>query len=307
MKNYRFVDISHWEGTVNIKELALLGHRLVVIKASDSYFMPDKNNKYDWVNHTDAYFKENYENTRDNGLLALAYHFVRYDRPLPMWDKEAIIRANLTYLMTALSTLRPDLKEEITTVCLDLEQNASQLKAAGLTKADVSAMTIKIVDLFFTEFDEIVVYSGSWWTNEWITDEAMKYIASKTTYIEAEYPDGMLNLNDRYSIEERFSEYIPTVPTGYWREFATTASDCRGRIFAHQYTSSGRIPNHKTGFDLNRTELPKEELYKFFKMDGAVDPPPPPPPPPDDHSDVADAVTRMKETIGGIEEDYGIK
>lgn len=273
MNNYKFADVSHHKKVLPFQSFADLGHRLAIAKASDSYHMPDKNGQYDIPadRHFDAYFVDNYVGFRSVGLLCAGYHFVRFDMPSGA-SKDVIIQKNLDYYIQSLEMLPDEYWPEIHVGIIDMEQDGNQLIAAGLSKANVSNMAVKIVEKFNAAFDRLIFYSGSWWTDQWLTNDALAVIASMTTCWEPEYPSGMLAA-DGHSITPSFQEYIPSVPNGFTPEFTVSADDTIGKLFAHQYTSSGRVPGVNSNIDLNRTEMSKEQLYKFFGQDGAVDPP----------------------------------
>jgi GH25 family lysozyme M1 (1,4-beta-N-acetylmuramidase) len=205
-------------------------------------------------------------------MVAGAYHFCRFDRPLPLSDRTGIVQANLDYFQHAISLLPEQYQEEVDTAILDMEQSASQLEAAGLGRNSISAMAKDMVTLFLEHFSNVILYSGSWWTDEWLTIEATEWMAERVSVWEPEYV--WLLGNDPWN-----KNYSPSVPKGFSNQYATSADDMTGKMFAWQYTNKGRIDGIYSNIDLNMTALKKEELYTLFHQDGAVDPPPPPPPP----------------------------
>lgn len=267
MSLYSFADISHHKGDLDIQTFADAGHRLCVSKASDSYNMPDKDNQYHWwpQRHHDSRFVQNYVGTHQVGLIPAAYHFVRFDRPLPVAGRQAIIEANLTYFQDAIRLL-PEDQQKISCAIIDIEQRGTQLKEAGLDKRAVSNMARAIVELFEAAYARLILYSGSWWAYEWLTPETTKWMAERMAVWEPEYVAIDNNLPKNMG-------YKPSVPVGFSNEYATSADDFIGKMFAWQFTSSGRFPGIRSNIDLNLTALPKEELYKIFEIDGAVDPP----------------------------------
>lgn len=272
MALYQFSDISHHKGDLDIQIFANAGHRLVVSKASDNYHLPDQDGKYDFAaeRHYDSRFVQNFTNTRAAGLVAGAYHFCRFDRPLPLGNRAAIVQANLDYFQYAVKLLPTDLQQEVVTVVLDMEQSATQLKAAGLTRTSVSGMAKDMVALFLEHYEKVILYSGSWWTDEWLTKEATEWMAQRVGVWEPEY----VPVEDNMPLQPN---YQPSVPKGFSNTYALTANDLVGKLFAWQYTAGGRFPGVSSNIDMNLTALPKEELFTLFHQDGAVDPPPPPP------------------------------
>ncbi|MBN2044430.1 MAG: hypothetical protein JW757_05365 [Anaerolineales bacterium] len=274
MDLYQFADVSHHKGDLDMQLFANLGHRLVISKASDNYHLPDKDGNYDFSaeRHFDSRFVDNFVHTRETGLVAGAYHFCRFDRPLPLSNKTAIVQANLDYFKHAVSLLPQQYQAEVDTAILDMEQSATQLEAAGLGRNSISAMAKDMVTLFQENFSNVILYSGSWWTDEWLTQEATEWMAERVSVWEPEYL--LLIGNDPWN-----KNHSPSVPKGFSNEYATSADDMIGKMFAWQYTNKGRIEGIYSNIDLNYTAMKKEELYTLFHQDGAVDPPPPPPPP----------------------------
>jgi len=273
MNNYQFSDVSHHKGELPFQSFADLGHRLMIAKASDNYNLPFKDGHFEWNpwNHIDAYFVDNYIGARSVGMLAAGYHFARFDRPEGLNNSD-IARVNIENYLAAIDSLPPEFAEEVSVGILDVEQESAQLQAAGINKIKVSDITVNMVERMHSVFGKVIFYSGSWWTDQWLTDEALIEIAKLATCWEPEYPSGMLAA-DGHSINPSFEEYIPTVPNGFTAEFTTNADDMVGKLFAHQYTSGGRVPGVNSNIDLNRTEMSKEELYRYFGHDGTVDPP----------------------------------
>lgn len=272
MDLYQFADISHHKGAVDIQNFASLGHRIVISKASDNYHLPDINGKYDFSanRHYDARFVQNFVNTRQAGLVAGAYHFCRFDRPLPVTNRVGIVQANLEYFLIAINRLPEQYQDEVDTAILDMEQSPEQLRAAGLNRSIVSEMAKDMVTLFMENFSHVILYSGSWWSDEWLTAEATEWMAERMGVWEPEY----VTLIANYPWNKN---HKPSVPRGFSNEYALSADDYIGKLFAWQYTARGQVPGISSNVDLNLTAMKKEELFKLFHQEGAVDPPPEPP------------------------------
>jgi GH25 family lysozyme M1 (1,4-beta-N-acetylmuramidase) len=273
MALYQFADISHHKGDLDIQIFANAGHRMVISKASDNYHLPDRDGKYDFAaeRHYDSRFVQNFTNTRAAGLVAGAYHLCGFDRPLPLSNRTAIVQANLDYFQTAVNMLPPENQAEVVTVILDMEQSASQLQAAGLSRTVVSNMAKDIVTLFLENYANVILYSGSWWTDVWLTSTTTEWMAQRMSVWEPEYV--AVSNNDPLN-----PDYQPSLPKGFKNEYAVAANDMIGKMFAWQYTDTGRFPNITSNIDLNMTALPKAELFTLFNQEGSVDPPPTPPP-----------------------------
>lgn len=295
MALYQFADISHHKGDLDIQIFANAGHRLVVSKASDNYHLPDTDGKYDFAaeRHYDARFVQNFVNTRKTGLVAAAYHFCRWDRPVGSRTK--IVQANLDYFQTAINMLPDEYKKEVVTVVLDMEQRDTQLKAAGLGKVAVSNMAREIVEAFEPEYEHLILYSGSWWANEWLTKETTQWMAQRMSVWEPEY----VSVQNNNPVNP---DYKPSVPIGFSNEYAVKANDMVGKLFAWQYTSEGRFSTIRSNIDLNLTALPKEELFDLFHQDGAVDPPPPPPPTGEELSEILDGLASLDLNLNQLEQ-----
>ncbi|MGD2027790.1 MAG: GH25 family lysozyme [Anaerolineales bacterium] len=296
MAFYQFADISHHKGEVDIQVFASAGHRIVISKASDNYHLPDKNGQYDFPaeRHFDARFVDNFTNTRAAGLIAGAYHFCRFDRPRPVNNRAAIVQANLTYFQTAIAMLPPEYQDTVQTAILDMEQSGSQLEAASLNQATVSDMAKDIVTLFLENYENVILYSGSWWSDRWLTTAATEWMAERVGVWEPEY----ITLIGNNPWNKNFK---PSVPRGFSNEYAPTADDYIGKMFAWQYTSKGSFTGINSAVDLNQTSLPKEELFKLFHQDGAVDPPPTEPPTDgEEKSEILEAIAALDAKVGAL-------
>lgn len=269
MSNYYFTDLSHHKLDVDIQTFADAGHRLCVTKASDNYHLPDRDGKYDFAaeRHYDSRFVQNFVNTRNVGLVAGAYHFFRWDRPRA--TREQIVQANLDNFQTAINLL-PEEHRNIKCAILDMEQPGTQLQAAGLGKAAVSSMARSMVEAFAEKYEHLILYAGSWWTDEWLTRETTVWMAERMSVWEPEYRA----ISNNVPLDP---DYKPSVPYGFSNEYAVSADDYIGKLFAWQFSAGGRFPGISPNIDINQTRMPKEELYKLFHQDGAVDPPEPPP------------------------------
>lgn len=63
-KIYQGIDVSEWQGEIDFREVASSGIEVVYIRASEG------------TNYIDPYFKENYEQAKENGLRTGFYHFL---------------------------------------------------------------------------------------------------------------------------------------------------------------------------------------------------------------------------------------
>ncbi len=294
MELYQFADVSHHKGDLDISKFASMGHRILISKASDNYHLPDINGRYDFSanRHYDARFVQNFVNARENGLIAGAYHFCRWDRPLPLSNRTAIVEANLANFQDAISRLPQEYQDEVDTAILDMEQSASQLNAAGLNQNIVSDMARDMVELFMENFERVILYSGSWWSDVWLTTATTEWMAERMGVWEPEY----LTLVNNYPWNRN---HQPSLPRGFLNEYALTADDYIGKMFAWQYTDRGRVDGVDSNIDLNLTAMIKEELFKLFHQDGAVDPPPPPPPPGggEEPTEILAAIAELKQQL----------
>ena len=259
MTLYQFADISHHEGDIDIQAFANQRHNLLVCKASDNYHLPDIHGNYNFAaeQHTDSRFVQNFSGARANGLAAGAYHFCRFDRPLPLTKRTAIVEANLAYFQAAIRQLPDQHQAEIETAILDMEQSPEQLKAAGLNRTIVSAMAKDMVSLFLEHYRHVILYSGSWWTDEWLTAETTGWMAERIGVWEPEY----IKLASNYP---QNTNYQPSLPKGFSNDYAASADDLTGKLFAWQYTAKGRLPGISADIDLNLTALNQTELARLF-------------------------------------------
>jgi hypothetical protein len=298
MELYQFADVSHHKGDLDMQAFASLGHRVVISKASDNYHLPDKNGKYDFSaeRHYDARFVENFVNTREAGMVAGAYHFCRFDRPRPVSNRVGIVQANLEYFKIAINRLPEQYQAEVDTAIMDMEQSREQLRAAGLNRTIVSEMAKDMMTLFLENFSRVIFYSGTWWTDEWLTRETTEWMAERAGVWEPEY----VSLVGNYPFDKN---YKPSVPKGFSNEYALSADDYIGKLFAWQYTPKGRIPGEFSNIDLNLTALKKEELFKLFHQEGAVDPPPEPPGNGngEDKSEILEAIAELDDRITALQ------
>jgi hypothetical protein len=285
--NYIFCDMSHWKYNVIHQGFANAGHRCAIVKASDSYNMPDKNDNYTWYpqKHYDAFFVDNVVGFRSVGLAVAGYHFARFDRPLNV-SRHVIVEKNLEYYLEAINMLPDAQRQELVQpngklhcAVLDMEQSASQLEADGLSpkSATMNDMAWDMVQLFAGISNRLIMYSYSYWPYHWLSTATLEKIAGEVLWWEAEYPSNSLSL-DKQHVGALRTNYVPSVPPGFTAEFMTKADEPNGRLFAWQFNSGSKFPEaspENRSFDINATELDKVEIFKIFGTDGAVDPPPP--------------------------------
>lgn len=269
MTNYYFADISYHKGYIDPQRFADQGHRVLILKTSDGYHMPDENGKYDLAleRHHDITFVPQFVAARKSGFMVAGYHFARFNMP---WGakRSVIIEKNIEYYLQALDMLPPGYRQETDTCgILDMEQPGKQLKAAGLSKGDVSTMAIEIGKQFKEKFKYLIFYSGSWWSDEWLNDAACKWFAENTTCWEPEYAK-----TDIRSLPVN-PDYRPSVPKRFSNEYATEADDSIGKLFAWQYTEGGRVPGVKSNIDLNQTRMSVYQISKMFGQSVAFVPP----------------------------------
>jgi hypothetical protein len=293
---YQFRDVSHWKGKINHQVFADRGDRFAISKAADLYNMANKNGEYTWppgyaqnwdlLNHTDSRFVENHVGFRKVGMIAGHFMFNRFDRPRNV-SKSVIVAKNLQYYLDAINLLPEEYREEAKSVGIaDAEQAGGQLRAAGLDRNEVSAMLWDVIQLYVAEFNHVILYSGSWWTDEWVTDDVMEKIAQVASVWEPEYK----RLNPLTGKPLPGAKF--TVPHGFSTTFATSTDTLIGNTFAWQFTNK-----NEGRYDDNFYAMPKSELYKMYGQDGAVVPPSDPQNPPQENPQVIELDSGEKVTV----------
>lgn len=283
----QFVDLSHWDGEVNIQALKDLGHELVMIKASDGYYMPDINGKYvfDEEHHTDSRFVENVLKAHSAGMMWAPYHFCRWtNTQYNNFSIEERVQNQMKYLEMALDQLPWDVPMP-NAVVLDMEEDPKMLAPLGVMT--VSDMARRMVDLFLERFAHVIIYTGSWWMVPQINKASRAYIAARCSIWEAEYRNVGLQWDSNKNLLgiKPAEIYIPSVAEPWLAEYADTADDMIGKIFACQYTEHGGIAAHPgVSLDFNMTFMSTEELKKVFVYsdEPPIEPPIEPPVDPPD-------------------------
>lgn len=263
-----FADISHWQGDIPVVLLMDLGHDLVIIKASDGYYMPNKQGQYTSFtedDHVDAWFVDNVMKAAQLDMLWAPYHFVRFTNAYNnKFSRDILLEKNLEYLMGALTKL-PEELQGVQTVVLDIEQDISELFDRGITSAFVSDFVIDLVNLYLLYFKNVIIYSGSWWTSQMLDNQTLESLATKVSMWEAEYRSNRLIYEGGNCIGYENS-YIPTLPHGFKPEFATNIQDLNGRLFAHQFTDDAHIKGYTGDLDFNITHLSSEAINSLFSL-----------------------------------------
>lgn len=273
-----FCDISHWEGDVDFGRLKALGHKLVIMKASDGYYMPSKDSAYtyDEEHHVDAWFVDNVRKAVEADMLWAPYHFVRFTNTFKNAFPDTLLAAKqLQYLEGALERLPGTQGLDVRTVVIDVEEPSNTLIERGVSAARVCDMMLNVVDLYCERFDHVIMYTGSWWSNQWLDEETRAYIAENVTLWEAEYRTSVGLVETPEGTKGLLHPYVPTVSSPFKQEYATSVDDMIGSIFALQYTDKGKVAGHSTGFDMNITAFSDEELDYLFKPYSEVPQPPP--------------------------------
>lgn len=113
MANYKGIDISNWQGSIDFSQVKKSGVQIVYIEATEGDF------------YTDPYLQEFYDGARSNGLLVGFYHF--FTPAIP-----AIKQAE--YFTSAISGLVSNCR-----LILDLEQ------AGGVSAQELSDMAVEFL------------------------------------------------------------------------------------------------------------------------------------------------------------------
>lgn len=274
---YYFTDVSHHKGELDMQTFADAGHRIVISKASDNYYLKDRdgNYYYDEDHHVDCYWVDNHVNARRVGLGSAGYHFVRWDRPIG--TEALIVEKNLQYYKGALLLLPPEHQSKKVAI-LDMEQHDEQMEAIGITgpTEKMQRMTKAIVEAYLKEYEHVIIYMAWWWWRQYLTEETQIWLSERVSIWVVWYCEA----DELVDNKPPNPEGIPWVPAGFKAEYATTVEDMVGKVFARQFTSAGRYPGITSGIDTNLTCMPKDQLFRIMG-DGSVDPPEPPEPPVD--------------------------
>ena len=282
----KFPDYSHWEGRVDPSIFSAVKPLFLSIKSSDNYVLPDKDGKYTWgkpyddLNHEDSRYRENFDLGRDAGMLVQSWHFVRFDRPQA--SMSTIVQRNLDYFKGA--TEGRVLKGDVPV--LDIEQKDSQIKAANLKPLDVAKMAKDMVVLFEEEYErKVIIYTMQYFANTYLMlgSDLTEFFASRALWVASQ------KTINHSTYELRYPWQTPAMPRG-WEEY-----------WAWQYTWNATFDNRS--FDLNFIDATREDIALLLpSQESAV--PPQPPSGGNDHTDVADAVKQMEQTLANIKEQY---
>lgn len=96
--DYKGIDVSNWQGTINFKKVKDSGVQIVYTKATEGTY------------YTDPFFKTNYTEGKSQGLKMGFYHFFN-----PENESSTIAQAN--YFVNAIGNLKPDCR-----LALDFEK-----------------------------------------------------------------------------------------------------------------------------------------------------------------------------------------
>lgn len=263
-----FCDISHWQGEFDMTLLKNLGHELVMLKATDGWYMPEKDGNYifDAAHHIDAYFVDNAVNANAAGLMFTPYMYVRFTNPKgTTYDKKMLMHMQLVYLIGALGELPAEL-QEVRTIVLDVEDSIADIVAAGLQAADVEEMLMALVTEARDLFDDVIMYTGLWWTDQMLGDDTLEWLAERVSLWEAEYRNVTLKIDANGNTTGYDLFYIPSIAHGFVPEFAESANDMNGKLFAHQFTDDGHIHGYTGDLDFNITFMSTLALKDLFDL-----------------------------------------
>ncbi|WP_250674166.1 GH25 family lysozyme [Paraclostridium ghonii] len=116
MNKLKGIDISHWTGYVNFKEVANSGVQVVYIKATEG------------TSYIDPRFKEYYNEAKSEGLKVGFYHFFNT-------GNTSTPKQQAQHFVNTINGLKPDCK-----LVLDLE------KTGGLSKSKLSKQAIEFLE-----------------------------------------------------------------------------------------------------------------------------------------------------------------
>lgn len=270
MMIYYANDLSHHNGFVDGLVMKNLGHPVVIRKAGDGWFMPELDGKYKYplTNHTDKFFLPGWQSDVKAGIPTVPYMFCRFDLDP---DEDKCAQLNLDYFLTALADTGDPYQFE--TVLLDLEEKQENLVKAGISPAKVDRITDKIVEKFCAVFPNVDIYSGSWWTNTYLTTATLNKLATKCNYIESEYNVGLdasSHPNPLYR-DEAFEAV--SVPVGFRKiqiDSYDMARNSKGNLLGWQYTSDGRLPGYPGDKDFSEVWMSDLDwrMYTGFMQPG---------------------------------------
>ena len=158
---YEGIDVSEWQGKINFEEVAESGIDIVYIRVSEG------------TDYIDPYFRENYENAKENGLKTGFYHYLTARN-----EKEAIEEAE--FFVANIKATEPECK-----LAMDFE-----------SFGDLSVEEINEISKVFLERvqelsgKECIIYSDAYNAREVFDEElARKYAIWVADYFASEPAD----------------------------------------------------------------------------------------------------------------------
>lgn len=162
---YEGIDVSEWQGYIDYAAVRNTGIDVVYIRSSEG------------SNYIDPYFRDNYENAKDNGLKVGFYHYVT-----ARTTTEALIQAK--FFVSVIKATSPDCR-----LAMDFEN------FGDLSKAEIN----EIAEVFLAEVarlsgKEVVIYSDAYNAAYTFTKElASKYPIWVADYYVSEPGNGNWN------------------------------------------------------------------------------------------------------------------
>lgn len=136
---YKGVDISNWQGNVDVSKIKNAGYSFLIAKMTEG------------TTYVDKYGKQNIDNAKSNGLIAGAYHFARFQN-----KDQAIEEANF---------FKQNCPSNVDFVVLDFEQQCS---------GDMTDACLAFLDSI-SSIAPAVIYCNPSWINEHLNSNITKY------------------------------------------------------------------------------------------------------------------------------------
>jgi GH25 family lysozyme M1 (1,4-beta-N-acetylmuramidase) len=288
----RQIDISHWDGDVDIARMVREGDiAMVFIKASDGKQVQSGDSTYP-PNYVDDWLYRNIQKCYDAGIPAGVYHYVQ---PLPQVDYtvQDAVNWQMRVLHTALDRFTP--KVSYHAIVLDVEQkdgtdpNASDvvLKMMDAIKADPKMSQVPLI--IYTSISVLNFYKK-------LSDQVSYTGANKNLWM----AQWVFNTVTTTSWADVITRIIPSIAMK-----VLTPGFANWKFL--QWTSSLILPGCAVRLDLNFYNGTKEALYTFLGYK-VVTPPPPTEPPTDPGQYVTVAtyqadqikIVEAIKTLGGI-------
>lgn len=250
------VDISHWQGDVDVARMVRDGRVAMLIPKCSDGKQVQAGDPYDKGSYVDDWFYRNVQKAYDAKIPCMPYHYVQL--AIPDYTTEGLADWNYQVLKYALGKIAA--KKSYHAICLDVEET----NASDLSGSDV---VLKLMDKIRSDPDlaqvPLVIYSSMSILNRYTRlREQLSYPGANQNLWMAQW---VYNTPTTTTWDDFWKVYVPKVDM-------RVLTPGFANWWGVQWSSSFILPGGSGRTDVSFYRAPKASLYSWLGYAGAAEP-----------------------------------